>query len=68
MQQIEVLHHRDPERWWAEAPWIPSLFAAGRTYAETRERISAAISRLPGDGRPTVVHIIQRSGGFDHRS
>lgn len=58
--QIEVMHHDEPEGWWAEVPKHPSLFAVGQSFAETKERINDALPSVVGDDGFTVLHIIQR--------
>lgn len=59
MSQIEVLHHNEPEGWWAEVPKHPSLFAVGRSFAETKERINEALPGVVGEEGFTVLHILQ---------
>lgn len=37
MVEIKVIHHYEPEGWWAESPDVDGWYAAGSTYKQVRQ-------------------------------
>jgi predicted RNase H-like HicB family nuclease len=34
METVRVIHHHEPDGWWAESPDVQGWYAAGQSYAE----------------------------------
>ena len=43
MDKVRVIHHCEPEGWWAESPDIAGWSVAGDTYADVRALVDAGV-------------------------
>ena len=47
METVRVIHHHEPDGWWAESPDVAGWYAAGGSYAE--------VVRLAEEGVPFAL-------------
>jgi predicted RNase H-like HicB family nuclease len=58
MQMIRVIHHQEPQGWWAESPDIPEWSAAGESFVEVRRLAEEGVRFALGDRDLFVEHFV----------
>jgi len=59
MKLAKVIYHQEDDAWWAESPNdFPSLFIAGDTFEEAKERVWEGLRAMGEAQNLGVLHIV----------
>ena len=67
MDVVRVIHHQEPEGWWAESPDVPRWYAAGSTYAEVRQLAVEGVAFALERTDVAVDHFVPESAALAQR-